>query len=263
MSAFPAESLFYTRKTVRATGRLRKTAWRLFWVAALAAVAWGVQHTASGFLTVSNINLAFYRGDVLLPPERRKVSEKEVLSVLRLPPDRLITSVNPETVRAAIAALPSVRDVSVRLILPDTMQIRIDERQPVAVLMRGDRLYAIDETGAVIGSGDGSYDLLHVSGEGGERIIAPENAFLRRASYAGLITEAIRIGRRRWDVKLPQGIIIRLPETNPEAGFETALRLQKNYQLLDRDISVLDLRVQGLIYVRAGKPIDSAAKPPA
>ena len=52
----------------------------------------------------------------------------------------------------------------------------------------------------------------------------------------------MRVGERRWDVVLDREQAIRLPEADPMAALRRVLALEKAEDVLERDISVLDLR---------------------
>ncbi len=57
--------------------------------------------------------------------------------------------INPQTVEARIKALPVVKAVDVKLHLPNTVVIRVVERQPVAVWQAGDSRFLVDKEGVL------------------------------------------------------------------------------------------------------------------
>ncbi len=57
--------------------------------------------------------------------------------------------INPQTVEARIKALPVVKAVDVKLHLPNTVVIRVVERQPVAVWQAGDQAFLVDSEGVL------------------------------------------------------------------------------------------------------------------
>ena len=52
----------------------------------------------------------------------------------------------------------------------------------------------------------------------------------------------VRMGERRWDVVLTDGIRIQLPETDPAPALDWVLAQDDAQELLDRDILRVDLR---------------------
>ena len=58
--------------------------------------------------------------------------------------------VDREQLAARLRSLPLVQRVSIETALPDTVQIRIVERQPVAFWISGDRSYLVDREGVIL-----------------------------------------------------------------------------------------------------------------
>ncbi|MCY1562655.1 Cell division protein FtsQ [compost metagenome] len=65
-----------------------------------------------------------------------------------------------------------------------------------------------------------------------------------------------RIADRRWDMIYDTGLRIQLPEHGVAQALVKLAGYQSQYQLLDRDVSVIDLRVDSLVAVRPTKRED-------
>ena len=76
---------------------------------------------------------------------------------------------------------------------------------------------------------------------------------------------SILVAERRWNLKLKNGLDVRLPEINVEAAFEMLLALDRDKKLLTRDITAVDLRLPDRVTVRlseeAARARDEAMKP--
>jgi cell division protein FtsQ len=59
-----------------------------------------------------------------------------------------------------------------------------------------------------------------------------------------------RIADRRWDLIYRNGMRVQLPEMGVAQAFAALDDYQKQYALLDRDLSLIDLRVSGTLVVR-------------
>ena len=59
-----------------------------------------------------------------------------------------------------------------------------------------------------------------------------------------------RVAERRWNLKLKNGMDVRLPEIEPVPAIEFLLALDKDRQLLSRDITAVDLRIPDRVTVR-------------
>ena len=77
----------------------------------------------------------------------RRATEKELLRLAGVAPGMNLWSLDPAAVAQAMAAHPWVRTVEVTRSLPDTLQLRVEERAPVALASLGD-LYVVDAEGA-------------------------------------------------------------------------------------------------------------------
>ncbi|MGZ6163462.1 MAG: cell division protein FtsQ/DivIB [Myxococcaceae bacterium] len=77
----------------------------------------------------------------------RRSTEHELLRLAGVAPGMNLWSLDPGTVAQAMGAHPWVRSVEVTRGLPDTLQLRVEERTPVALAALGE-LYVVDADGA-------------------------------------------------------------------------------------------------------------------
>jgi cell division protein FtsQ len=71
---------------------------------------------------------------------------------------------------------------------------------------------------------------------------------------------AVRVGERRWNIRLSDNIEVRLPEKEPASAWKRLAELQSAQQLLDRNVKVIDLRVDGRLFIKLA-PEDMPGKP--
>jgi cell division protein FtsQ len=77
----------------------------------------------------------------------KRATEKELLRLAGVAPGMNLWSLDPAAVSQAMASHPWVRTVEVTRSLPDTLQLKVEERSPVALASLGD-LYVVDAQGA-------------------------------------------------------------------------------------------------------------------
>jgi cell division protein FtsQ len=147
-----------------------------------------------------------------------------------------------------LETLPWVERASVARLLPDAVQIRLLERQPLALWQRDGRFEVIDREGAVIEGAlrDHPDEFKHLRvlvGDG-----APEEA---AALFALLSTEpalssrvvaATRVSERRWNVHLDHDVEVLLPERDALGAWRMLADKARHDDLLERAITVIDLR---------------------
>jgi cell division protein FtsQ len=164
-----------------------------------------------------------------------------------------ILALDPYAARDAIIALPSVRTASVERQLPDTVVIRLAEREPLAIWQEGGRHRVIDGHGVVLAGYDPA-DHAHLPLVVGPD--APANAadFLSilaaRPEIAARTAGATRVGGRRWDLALETGITVRLPADGVARALDRLAELHALDRVFERDVLIVDLRLPDRVTVR-------------
>jgi cell division protein FtsQ len=77
------------------------------------------------------------------------------------------------------------------------------------------------------------------------------------------VTAAVFVGQRRWNLRLDNGVEVRLPEEGADAALAHLAKLDREQQILAREIDAIDLRFPDKLIVRlpANSPL-SPNKPP-
>jgi cell division protein FtsQ len=175
-----------------------------------------------------------------------------------------ILAIDPTATRARLEQLPWVEQASVERLLPDRIQVRLIERQPLALWQRDDRFALIDRGGAVIAPDvaalDGVGEISGVADPAADpsirwgqlRVLVGEQAPRHAAwLFALLSTEpalwarvaaATWVGDRRWTLRLDNRIDVMLPEQNVLRAWRFLAQKARDEALLKRAISVIDLR---------------------
>ena len=155
-----------------------------------------------------------------------------------------------EAARARIEALTWVQSASVERRLPGTLVVNLTERRPFAVWQNIGNFVLIDRAGEVVAEQDpvkdqAAFGLLPlVVGAG-----APEHAaqLLDALAQFPLLKSrtvaAVRVGERRWNLRLNTGADVMLPEGAETAAMTRLMELQNQQAVLDRPLQVLDLRL--------------------
>lgn len=155
--------------------------------------------------------------------------------------------INLAELRETVVGLDPVKDASVRIRPGGVLQIDVTERVPVLVWRTRDAVELLDETGAHVGFVEARSerpDLPLVAGEGASDHVPEALAVLAAASpLRDRVRGLVRVGARRWDVVLDREQLILLPEKNPVQALERVLTLSDAYEMLDRDVVQVDMRL--------------------
>lgn len=181
-----------------------------------------------------------------------QTSEIDVLGQLGLDGWTSLIGFDAEAARQRIATLPWVEGAAVRKIYPHTLEVRIEEREAFALWQQGDALSVIERSGAVIAPfSGGKQALLPLIVGTGAPAKAPEflDKIQRYPELAARVKGYIRIGERRWDLKLENGITVKLPEDGEDQAIAALVKLDHDNGLLTRDIAAVDMRLSDRLVV--------------
>ena len=64
------------------------------------------------------------------------------------------------------------------------------------------------------------------------------------------VRAAVRVGSRRWDVRLKNGINVHLPETQATDAWDRLAELVAEQHIFDRDVAAIDLRLPDRLVLR-------------
>ena len=191
-------------------------------------------------------------------------SETDIFMALAMQPKVSTLSFDAEAARSRLVALPAIEDATVRKIYPGKVVVTIDERVPVARWRVSGFTYLVDMQGKQIALDSGNYpELPLVVGEG-----ANDDALIMLKSMERYdvvkkdLAALSRIGDRRWDLIYYTGLRVQLPENGVAQALDQLTMFQERYALLDRDVTLIDLRVPGIVsYKRAVRePVETTTE---
>ena len=191
--------------------------------------------------------------DVVTVSGATHMSEKRILSIAGISLKNSLPFFNVDAARVRLEADPLVKQASVRKLYPNQIVIDIVERTPYGVWQKDGQVQAIAADGAPIDEvHDGRYvNLPFVVGDGANERLREFTALLGAMQELRPRVEAgVLVGRRSWNLKLKDGVEIKLPEEDPQAAIATLLGLQRQSRILERDVLGLDFRTPGRVFVR-------------
>jgi cell division protein FtsQ len=181
------------------------------------------------------------------------LNEQDVLAATGIEPDDSLPFLDADAVRERLMALPLVRDVTVRKFYPNALSIGISENKPYALWQRDGEVSIIGSDGRVIGqmNDEAFTDLPLVVGEGAAARATEFVAILDEApDVKPLVKAGIRVGDRRWTLKLTSGLDVLLPEENPSEALKKFSTFLHDHKLADKDIVLVDLRYPDRVVLR-------------
>ena len=191
---------------------------------------------------------------------RKQLSQDEVLATGGVNGRSSLLFLDASTVRTRLKANPWIADATVLKFYPGQLQIDIIERSAFALWQRDGRISVISDDGAVLEPylSRRFVSLPLVVGRGAETRARDFLALLARYPQVNSVTKAaIFVGERRWNLRLKDGLDIRLPENEVGNALATLSTLDKEERLFSRDIVAVDMRLPDRLTVQLS---DDAAK---
>ena len=191
---------------------------------------------------------------------RKQLTQDEILAIGGVNGHSSLLFLDASSVREKLKADPWISEATVLKLYPGQLRIDIVERAPFALWQRNGQLSVISEDGAVLERyvSPRFVKLPLVVGKGAETRARDFLALLARYPQINDVTKAaVLVGERRWNLRLNDGLDIRLPENDVSNALATLSNLDKNEHLFAKDIVAIDLRQPDRLVVQLS---DDAAK---
>ena len=205
---------------------------------------------AATMKTSAEMGLAVYQVSV---SGRRETNKDRLLKAVGVRVGDPILAVDIQDVLERVNSIGWVESAVVERRLPDHLHIQIEERKAAAIWQKDHEFVLVDIDGNVIGT-DGLERYRHlkvVVGDGAPDRTAELVSLLEREPMLdSRIVAAVWVAGRRWNLRLDNGIDIRLPEENPGVALQRLAQLERDHRLLARDIAAIDLRQSDRLIVR-------------
>ena len=205
-------------------------------------------------------NSAGFRITTVAINGRRQLSQDEVLGIGGVNGRSSLLFLDAAAVRDKLKANPWISDATVLKLYPGQLRIDIVERAPFALWQRSGQMSVISEDGAVLDRyvSPRFLKLPLVVGKGAETRARDFLALLARYPQVSSVTKAvIFVGERRWNLRLKDGLDIRLLENEVGNALAALSKLDKDDRLFSRDIVAIDMRLPDRLTVQLS---DDAAK---
>ncbi len=225
--------------------------WAGAWLLLSGALSSGVGWTQNQLYEMAG-QAGFSVQDVLV--EGRINSDPDILRALvNVERGDPLFSFDPKEARELIERISWVKEAHIERRLPGTVYIGLLEREPMALWQNKGKIRLIDTEGVTLTDRKLKKfaDLVIVVGER-----APQHApdFLAMISAEPALEKRIEaatwVGDRRWDLKLKNGAVVKLPENDPGLALRRLALVQESDALLDKDLKVIDVREPDRLTVR-------------
>jgi cell division protein FtsQ len=164
-----------------------------------------------------------------------------------------ILDFSPAEVRARLETIAWVESAHVERRLPGTILVRLQERTPFAIWQNQGRFAIINRDGKVVTSEtlDAFGPLPLVVGAGAERHgAALYDLLLAHRPILERTQAMVRVGERRWNLRLHNGMDVLLPEGQEAPALNRLAEMHTRHALLDRPLVAIDMRLPDRMVLR-------------
>jgi cell division protein FtsQ len=158
-----------------------------------------------------------------------------------------------DDVRSRIETIPWVEHATVERRLPGTLVINLQERRPYAIWQNQGKFVLVDRTGQVVANQDVAQfrRLPLIVGQGAPSAAAVLLDALRdRPALEEKVSASVRVGERRWNLRMTNGTDVMLPEGHEVVALDRLIQLQQDHAVLDRPLAAIDLRLPDRLVFR-------------
>jgi cell division protein FtsQ len=198
-------------------------------------------------------NSAGFRITAVAINGRKQLTQDEVLAIGGVNGRSSLLFLDATIVRDKLKTNPWIGEATVQKFYPGQLQIDIVERSAFALWQQGGRLSVIADDGAVLEPylSRRFISLPLVVGKGADTHAKDFLALLARYPQVRAATKAaIFVGERRWNLRLKDGLDIRLPENDVGNALASLSKLDKEDRLFSRDIVAVDMRLPDRLTVQ-------------
>ena len=223
------------------------------------------------FLTDVGDRVAYYAGFEIADADVRghnRLRREQILDAAGITPRTSLVLLNADAAREKLKTNPWIEDAVVRKFYPNRIEIEVTEREAFALWQRGGKLAIVARDGTVLEeiSGARPEKLPLVVGEGAARAAHDFLSVLDRfPAIKAEVYGAVYIAERRWNLRMTNGVDVRLPENDLIVAFEALTKLSRDQKIFSRDVEMIDLRIPGQVVVRmseaAAAAYDAQRKP--
>jgi cell division protein FtsQ len=171
-----------------------------------------------------------------------------------------------ELARQRVETLSWVEHATIERRLPGTVVVFLQERRPFAIWQNQGKFALIDRAGQLVANQNVAEfrQLPLVVGPGAPTDAATLiDALTNRPELQKRVIAAVRVGERRWNLRLNNGADVMLPEAHEAQALDRLMQLQQQHSLFDRPLAAIDLRLPDRLVLRPRPDADTAAAPNA
>lgn len=197
-------------------------------------------------------NAAGFRIGAITLDGGKEMTREEILAEAGVTGRSSLLFLDAEGARSRLKSNSWIAEATVLKLYPGRLHITVTERRAFALWQKDGRVAVISADGTVVQPFvDARFaDLPLVVGRGADRRAGEILALMDRyPEIRDQVRAYVLVAERRWNLKLTNGLDVRLPEFDAERAVQTLIAFDRDKKLLSRDIVAVDLRLPDRVTV--------------
>ena len=219
--------------------------WLCFIITIVLAIYFSVRivMTGLGYTQISHVH------NISISADQNDKDLSALAAAATIAPNTNTYSLNLENINSRISSVPGVKHSAVRRMPNGNISIRVSLHQAVALWTDGEYYYPLSADGTIVNRPSDT----RTSGDIVFRGRVPSD--IREITQitqnlVGDIDYLEWIEDRRWNLHTTGGITVMLPQGDATTAIGTLINLNKQHQILHKDITTLDMRDSTRILVK-------------
>ena len=174
------------------------------------------------------------------------LNKNDIIKIINAYNDLNIFNVNIKNIYKEIKNNTWIKKASIEIIYPNTIKILLTEKKPIAIWQNRYGNSLITKSGDVIFEKNlekfKNYLPIVIGQNAHKNAHSILNILGINKDFVKNIWSLTYVNERRWDVHFNQGLTIKLPSKSIAKAWEKVLYLDKKFNILNLDLTELDLR---------------------
>ena len=170
----------------------------------------------------------------------------EVINIVSGLKETSLSNIDLHEISAQINNIDWIKKSELRKIYPSTLEVKVYEHNPIAIWFNNGNKFLVDDESQIIKelNPNNFKNLKVIAGPNALEDIPEIISMIRNyPEFEKKIKSLLRVGDRRWTVRLHNGITIHLPEKNVANAIEEIEQLDSKHALLSRYVDIIDMRL--------------------
>lgn len=226
---------------------MKRSIW--FWLCFIIAIVLAIYFSVRIIMTGTGHGKPSLVRNITISADIKDADLSDLATTISIAPGTHSYSVDLDAMNARVGAVPGVRKSAVRRMPNGNISVEVSLYQAVALWTDGENYFPLSGDGTIVNRPTDARDAGNLVFRGKLPNDITEITRVAR-NMIGDIDYLEWIENRRWNLHTTGGITVMLPESDPISAITSLITLNKNHNILHKDITVIDMRDSARTYVK-------------